>query len=253
MQLSPEHLAPVYIWFFVVGTIFGSFGNVLIARLPKNTTIGGRSHCPHCKHTLSVWDLIPLLSYAYLQAKCRYCKKPISAQYPLIEFLSGVLFLAALSLVGAASVPALCLALALWLMLVIAIIDARTQLIADALNLPLLVLAIVYSLSSGSLDMYSLIIGVGFLGLQWIISRGAWVGSGDIFLIASMAFLVGRWEAMALCILLAYVFGGAFSAVLLAQGTKKRGDSIAFAPFLTLATYATLFYGDLILHTLYGV
>src|SRR3989344_25048 len=80
------------IFLFFLGTIIGSFLNVLIDRLPREESIMGRSHCDHCKKTLSPIDLIPVLSFLFLKGKCRYCGKKLSLQYPGIEILTGVLF-----------------------------------------------------------------------------------------------------------------------------------------------------------------
>lgn len=77
---------------FILGLCVGSFLNVLIYRLPKNLGfVKGRSFCPKCKHKLSWFDNIPLLSFLFLKGKCRYCKKPISIRYPLVEVVTGLL------------------------------------------------------------------------------------------------------------------------------------------------------------------
>src|SRR3989338_6609722 len=81
-----------YILIFMIGLAIGSFLNVLIDRLPFEEPITGRSHCDHCKKDLAWYDLLPILSYAYLGAKCRYCGKKLSFFYPLVELLTGVMF-----------------------------------------------------------------------------------------------------------------------------------------------------------------
>ena len=82
-------------FFFVFGTIVGSFVNVVSERLPKNKSIRGRSKCDFCKHKLSALDLVPILSFLALRGKCRYCRKKLSWQYPLVELVSGILFVLA--------------------------------------------------------------------------------------------------------------------------------------------------------------
>src|SRR3989338_1077055 len=81
-----------YILVFFIGIEIGSFLNVLIDRLPQEETIMGRSHCDHCKKDLAWSDLLPILSYVYLGAQCRYCGKKLSLFYPLVEVLTGVMF-----------------------------------------------------------------------------------------------------------------------------------------------------------------
>src|SRR5258708_3882073 len=79
---------------FIFGAVIGSFLNVLILRLPKAKSIGGRSRCVNCGHELNVFDLVPIASYIFLGRKCRYCQKPISKRYILIEIATGLLFAA---------------------------------------------------------------------------------------------------------------------------------------------------------------
>src|SRR3989344_8593051 len=83
---------------FVFGLVVGSFLNSVIYRLEQGeSALKGRSYCPHCKHPLSWYDLIPLLSFVLLEGKCRYCKGKISLQYPLVEFSTGAVFFALFS------------------------------------------------------------------------------------------------------------------------------------------------------------
>ena len=251
MDMSPLIL-PELILFFVLGTVFGSFGNVLIFRLPKGETIFGRSHCTSCNKTLRAWQLIPIVSFVLLRAKCASCKKPISWQYPLVEIACGSLFAAAFTFTHFQYVHAAVLSLVLWLLFTIAIIDARTMRIPDALNFPLVLLSAVYAVLMGQINWLALVIGLGFFGLQWVLSNGAWVGSGDIILVASMALILGSWEKMIVGIFLAYIIGSAVAALFLLTGNKSRKDVLAFAPFLVASTIATLLYGDIILFILYG-
>ena len=75
----------VMFFIFLLGTIFGSFYNVVIYRLPQQISIAkGTSFCPHCQHRIMPYDLIPILSYVFLKGECRYCKTHISLRYPII-------------------------------------------------------------------------------------------------------------------------------------------------------------------------
>ena len=143
------------------------------------------------------------------------------------------------------------MAFCLWLFFLIAVIDGKTQGIPDALNLPLVALTGFFSWYTGWLDPFSVAIGVGFLGMQWLISRGDWVGSGDLILIASMGFLMAPWPKMIACIFLAYILGSFIAGTLLLTGIKKRTDALAFAPFLVLSTFIMLTYGDVVMR-IYG-
>lgn len=82
------------IFVFIIGTLFGSFFTLAIYRIPRHQDIvKTRSYCPTCKHRLGFFDCFPILSYISTVGRCRYCKKPISIRYPLIEFGSGIVFL----------------------------------------------------------------------------------------------------------------------------------------------------------------
>lgn len=246
------NLIPV-IFVFILGTVFGSFGNVLILRLPAGESISGRSRDKHTGKTLRAWELIPIVSFLFLRGRSRYSGKRLSLQYPLIEAASGILFVVAwLRFPTNLGIAAL-FALALWLLLLIAVVDAYTQSIPDAFNIPLLLCTLLLAFFRDEFSLLSLVIGVLFLGLQWLASGGRWVGSGDIFLIASIGLLIGDWKNMLLCLMLAYVIGSVVAISLIAAKKKSRRDPIAFAPFLVTATYVTLLWGDVILRRMYGI
>lgn len=250
MPFPPDLQAPYAVLLFIFGVIFGSFGNVLTRRIPEGMTIGGRSMCPRCKKGIALYDNVPLISYLVLRGKCRHCKKPISVRYPLIELASGLLFLSTVTL-HVDLISQAVLALCLWLLLLISVVDAEYQGIPDALNIPFVLLAAVYSYTTGTFDWLSLTIGLGFLGGQWLVSLGKWVGSGDVILITGMALLVGIWPKMVMCLLFAYIIGAAVASILLLTGLKTRKDALPFAPFLSLSTMITVFHGQWILMYLF--
>ena len=231
---------------FVLGVVFGSFGNVLVYRLPRGESVNGWSRCRSCGARLGTRDLVPLFSYAALRGRCRACRERISWQYPLIELAGGFLFLLAGALVPM-PFQALLLALALWLLLLIATVDLQTQRIPDALSIPFTLLAVVYSLSTGSFDALSPTIAVGFLGAQWLVSRGKWVGSGDVLLVAGLSALAGPWQQTLLALILSYIIGAVMAAGLLLSGKKQRDDTLSFAPFLASGLLVTLVYGEQLL------
>ena len=84
----------VYIFFYIIGVVLGSFFTLATYRIPlKQDITHTRSYCPKCNHELQFWDLIPILSYIFLGGKCRYCNKQISPRYLIIEFFSGLFYL----------------------------------------------------------------------------------------------------------------------------------------------------------------
>jgi len=236
----------IQLLFFIVGACLGSFGNVLIARLPKGMSLSGRSHCPQCKKTICAYDLIPLVSYIFLQGRCRSCKKSISLQYPVVELASGVLALLALAHTQTI-LTAVVLAISLWLLLLITVIDAHTRGIHDALSFPFIVSGIVYGSLTTGIEPLALVIGVGFFGVQWLVSGGKWVGSGDVILMIGISALLGYWEHVVLMIFIAYLSGAFVASALLLSKRKTRRDHLAFGPFLALGTFVALFYSERIL------
>lgn len=241
---------PLTLLFFVLGLVLGSLGNVLIERLPKNKKINGRSKCPKCKKPINNLDLIPILSFILLKGKCRHCSKKISVQYPLVELGSGILFVIALLITPESTLSASFLAVILWLMLVMSVIDLKTQSIPDALNIPFVILAIIYSYVTGYIPIIAPLIAAGFFFVQWRLSSGKWVGSGDIILAAGIGFLLGNWEYVLVMLGVSYIIGSLVALPLLLTNKKGKKEHLAFGPFLAVGTLVVLVYGDLILKIL---
>lgn len=220
-------------FFFLFGIIFGSFGSVLVTRIPSGKSIAGRSRCPQCKKTLSGWSLVPLVSFCMSRGKCRECHNPIGVMYPLIELSSGVLFLLALYL-NMDIISSAFMAMALWLLFIISVIDVRTQTISDMLSIPLCIFGALYSWEIGAFSFGGAMLGVGFFGGMWLLSRGRFIGSGDILLGAGIGFLVGSWQMMMACIMATYIIGALVATALLVSGKMNRKSTIPFAQFLAL-------------------
>ncbi len=244
-------MLPVFLMLaFIAGAIFGSFGNVLIARLPLMQSIGGRSQCPHCNKTLRLWHIVPIFSFCFLRAKCAHCKQSISWQYPLVEIGSGLLFALALWLNGRLDVVAIFFALALWLFFLISVIDAKTQSVPDALSGPFVVLSFFCGLLQAPLEFTAPLLGAGFFTMQWLVSKGKWVGTGDIILGLGIGFLLIHWQLVLICLLSAYIIGSIVAVLMLALGTKSKKDHLAFGPFLFIGTLIALLWGDALLQVL---
>ncbi|MFA7682318.1 MAG: prepilin peptidase [Candidatus Peribacteraceae bacterium] len=242
---------PLTLLFVITGVVWGSFASVLITRSPKKKSIRGRSHCPSCGVVIEPRDLIPLLSFLALRGRCRSCDAKIGWFYPFLELMSGVLFVCALSLESHHALLALFLGIILWLLFVIAVIDARTERIPDMFNIPFVILAGVYAYLTGGLDIAGPLVAVGFFAAQWLVSRGKWVGSGDIILALGIGLLVGDWPRVLLVLALAYIIGATVGVGLILTGYKKRTDHLPFAPFLALGTIIVLLWGDEILFRLF--
>ena len=231
------------VWFFLLGLVFGSFGNVLIYRLPRGQSIWGRSHCPRCKKSIEPLCLIPVVSFLCLRGKCRHCKKKISWWYPGVELVSGLLAVAA-TFIAPSLLSAVVLAFALWMLLLIAVVDVHIQGIPDAFTILFIILAFLYTGLSGVFDILAFVIGVGFFGAQWVLSRGKWIGSGDVLLAVGLSALLGQRELVLFMLFSSYILGALVASVLLLTGRITRRDYIAFGPFLALGTLTALLMGE---------
>lgn len=255
-----------YFLVFVLGAIIGSFLNVVIWRLHSGDNfLLARSHCPHCREKLKFWDLIPLVSFLALRGNCRYCRKKISWQYPLVELATALLFVLALmaeswqqsGLISTSSGGFFNLHLFSWLLIIrdwifisfliiIFVYDFRWSLILDRLTIPAIIIALALNLFLG-LPWLSVIIGalvgLGFFALQYLISRGRWIGDGDLRLGALMGLMLG-WEKLLVALFFAYILGAIIGIVLLLSGQKKMDSAIPFGTFLTSGTVIALLWGS---------
>ncbi|MGH8146714.1 MAG: prepilin peptidase [Rhodanobacteraceae bacterium] len=260
----------------VLGLIVGSFLNVVILRLPArmdyfwkrdahemlelapDTTpappdlVRKASHCPHCKHPLAAWDNIPLLSWLWLRGRCRYCKAPISKQYPLVELLCGIASAVVVWKFGVGWQAAAGLVFT-WMLLAAAGIDFRTQLLPDSLTLPLLWLGLLVSLVPLFADTRQAVIGaaIGYFALwavYWIFKLATGkdgMGYGDFKLFA----VAGAWmgaAALLPIIIIAAFSGSIIGMIMLRARGLDRSVPFSFGPFLAIAMWIWLVAGGAI-------
>jgi leader peptidase (prepilin peptidase)/N-methyltransferase len=238
---------PVFVVLFgAIGLALGSFGNVLIYRIYHNQTILGRSHCPACRRTLSWYELFPVLSFVILRGKCRTCRHHIPVRYPIVELGSMAVFLFALWLHPADPQPdtllAFFTALVLYFLFLTCVFDATYQKVPDLFTLLIALSAFVIHLFMG--DILSALLGallmLVWFGGQWLVSRGRFVGTGDIFLATALGFWLG-WPQALVLLVVSYMVGAVVVLVLLAsRRLSSHQKRIAFVPFLGIATVLTL-------------
>jgi leader peptidase (prepilin peptidase)/N-methyltransferase len=244
-----ETLLSIYI--FGVGTIIGSFLNVLIYRLPRHEGfILKRSRCPQCSVVIRWYDNIPLLSYLILRGKCRHCKGSISAQYPLIELITGLIFLGSYHLYGF-SYQMIGVDILLSLLLAVIVVDFRHFIIPDLLTIPGIILGLLFSLYNPAVTpleaVIGLLVGGGVLYLlalvgDHLLGRES-LGGGDIKLAAMLGTWLG-WQNLLLVFFAAAVLGLLYALVRMAVGGFRQGRLIPFGPFLSLAAVLALLWGD---------
>lgn len=240
----------------VMGLVIGSFLNVAIIRTHEKEEWGGRSRCVHCKALIRWFDNIPLLSFVALRGKCRSCRRRINIQYPLVEATMAVVMVmsAAVRLAQGGTDDMLWLVLARdWLvgaaLVAIFVYDARWYEIPDRFSLPGIAVALLANLALG-VSWRSLALGIavggGFFLLQYVVSRGRWIGGGDIRLGALMGAALA-WPLVAVALFLAYVVGALISVVLIAVRKKTWQATVPFGTFLAPATLVTLLWGEMLL------
>ncbi|MDD4319069.1 MAG: prepilin peptidase [Candidatus Peribacteraceae bacterium] len=247
--VPPAFLAP---FAALVGVALGSFGNVLIYRVPRMEGVGGRSRCPHCSRVLTAWELIPLLSFVLLRGRCRGCRASIALLYPLVELLSGAVFPLGLWLSGWQVLPGLVLGTALWFFLLAAAMDLQTGLVSDAFSIPLLFFAGFYAFQHPGLSLLPALIGGAFFGVQWVAGGGGGGGSADVLVGAAMGFLAGTVPLLLTALFAAYIIGACVAAVLLLSGRRTMGEQLEFIPFLFAGTVIALVWGERIVQAYVG-
>jgi prepilin signal peptidase PulO-like enzyme (type II secretory pathway) len=263
-----------------LGVIFGSFVNALVWRMHEQEELvgkkgkaaqerrqalsisRGRSMCTHCGHELAAKDLVPVLSWLSLGGRCRYCHAAISVQYPLVEIVTGALFALSyvwwpLPLHGVGLFQFI-----LWLVFVVgfvalAVYDIRWFLLPDRIVLPLALLAalqvIVVALWTGDwAKLYEPLLALAIIfGLFWglfQLSKGRWIGGGDVKLAVCLGLLAATPACAFLVIFGASLLGTLASAPLLAHGKQGLRRHIPFGPYLLAATFIVVLWGGSIVH-----
>ena len=263
----------------VIGLLVGSFLNVVILRLPPRIEamwkrqardilelpgdetplppgiVVESSRCPHCGHKLAAYDNVPLFGWLLLGGRCRYCKTSISIQYPLVEALTGVLSALVVWKFGP-QMSTLAALVFTWLLIALAGIDFRTQLLPDQLNYPLLWLGLLLSLTSIFTTPSLSIIGavIGYLSLwsvYWLfklLTGKEGMGYGDFKLLAA----VGAWmgpAALLPTILLSSLIGAIFGIAMIGLRKRGRDGPMPFGPFIAAAGWVWLMAGEVLLQT----
>ena len=231
---------------FVFGSVIGSFLNAVIWRLDKNKSVlKGRSICPQCKHVLSAQDLIPVISFVLLKGRCRYCRKPISFQYPIVEVATGLVFVLLLGFIGVHLLHLVIVWAIAALLIVIFVYDLKHFIIPDSMVFASIVLAGVWQILQGGI-ISGLIAGFGaaaFFLLLFLISKGTWMGFGDVKLVLFMGLFLG-WPTILVALFAAFLVGAVVGVTLVAFKKKDMKSEVPFGPFLILGTVFAFVWGS---------
>lgn len=259
-----EVLLAVYI--FLIGLVIGSFLNVVIYRVPRGASISkGRSHCPECGRPIRGYDNIPLLSYLILRGRCRDCGAKISSRYPIVELLTGLLFLAVFfkQYSGTTDIlrwPDLVMLVAYLyfaaVMVAVSYIDADFHIIPNRIVYPAFVIAAVLLGVAGRdpsawlTMLVGVALGAGLLFIIFLLAplvfKKQGMGFGDVKLGAVLGVYLGA--PVVLTLFLASIIGTFYGAIMIASKKLKWQEHFAFGPCLCVAALITYFAGDTILN-----
>ena len=229
-------LIEIAIIVFIFGAMIGSFLNVVIYRIPKGESIVfPASKCQSCQNSLKWWHNIPIFSWLFLRGKCYFCEDTISAQYPVVEFLTGTVFVALYFKLGLVwYLPFVAASFAALLALVM--IDFKYMAVPDNVNFAALIFALVQpEFLSGLIFAVTAAGGLYLIGqLAALIARKQAMGGADVIVAGTMGALLGFPNFFVA------IFLSAILAMIPALIHRERG--VPFVPFLALATFIVYLY-----------
>lgn len=259
----------IIISMLLIGLFFGSFLGVLVDRIPNNKQfLTGRSKCDKCKKELGVLDLIPVLSFIFSKGRCRHCDVKLSFFYPIIEITTGILFVVVyylsisnefFNLQSLIVSPLLLISFLYYyfiisILIVIFFIDLKYGIIPNSLNLVASIITFVYLIVSHRplifnhllTGVFSLLFLLSVSAIFYFLTKKQSMGGGDIKFAFIMGLIIG-FPNIIVAFYLAFLTGAIYSIILILWKKKSfRKDSIPFGPFLALATFISIFWGNFI-------
>ena len=239
----------IYSYIFIMGLVFGSFFNVVGIRVPSKETLLGRSHCPNCNKQLGVVELIPVVGYLLLRGKCKECQSPISIKYPIIELITGVLFLVSFIILRENMVEYILIVVFISLLIIVTVSDLYYQIIPD------IILIIFFPIILGlrlynPIDLWfdGLLGGLlGFIFMYLIALYGKKrfkkeaLGGGDIKLYFIIGIVLG-YQTVFLSLLF-----GSLIAIIYSMIFGRKTGYLPFVPFIAIGSILAYFLGNSIL------
>lgn len=235
----------------IIGLFIGSFLNVVNLRFGQWKSIAtSRSVCPKCKHTLQWYDLVPVLSFLLLGAKCHHCKKPISWQYPVVEVATGLLMGVVWYLNNPQTTMQIIAVVFLMLFVVTILLmcveDVKHMDVQDLLFIVAAVFAVLYA-TTARMNLVSVllgaVVGCGVFLLLALVSKERWMGWGDVWLSLPIGITLG-WQLAAVWLYSTFVIGALVGVGYLLFANKKRKDPIPLIPIMLIAYVCTLSWGE---------
>lgn len=240
---------------FILGTIVGSFLNVLTLRMGFSESRRSRSACMSCEASLAWCDLVPVVSYFLVRGRCRACGSRISFQYPLVELATGALFLATFLVTPVFTsvwqYAGLAAMLAFWAsFILVLVVDLRHTLVPLPFAYALIASAVVVRAShalyvGGFAPITDAVLGAlvfgGFIGCIVLVTRGKGMGSGDIYIAAAAGILFGLVRGVEVAMLSFWIGATAGILLMLVKKGVRMKTELPFAPFMFVASLAGAF------------
>ncbi len=250
-----------------LGLVLGSLVNACVWRIHNNSTnhkkesiLTGRSICPSCKHILAPIDLIPIVSWIFLKGKCRYCSKPISIQYPLVEAITLLFFLITyfyypIQLTDNVGLVTYFFSLIfVFFFIAMSVYDIKWMILPNSMVYGLLFFVVLYLAIGGLMGfigsyiflmgLEGVLVGGGIFFVLYQLSDGKWIGGGDVRLGAVLGLLFGSGFMAFLMIFLASLIGTLYSLPMLLFKKNNKKTLIPFGPFLLAATFILMLFGN---------
>lgn len=239
----------LYIYIVFIGTLLGSFFNVVGIRVPKKETLMGRSHCNNCDHQLGWLELLPIIGYIAIGGKCKNCKSKISIKYPLIELLTGIIFLVSYIILRDFMVEYILIVVFISLMTIVTVSDIYYKIVPDIILVVFLPIILTLRILSPVMPWYIGLLGgilaFGFLYLIALYGKKRFkqdaLGGGDI----KLYFLIGLVLGVEY-VFLSLIFAGIFGIIYVAIHRKREPGYIAFVPFIYAGSLVAYFFGKII-------
>jgi prepilin signal peptidase PulO-like enzyme (type II secretory pathway) len=248
------------IYLIFLGLCFGSFINALVWRIhEKKDWVRARSQCTHCGHQLAAKDLVPVFSWLYLRGRCRYCKKPID-DTPLVEISAAAVFVLSYIFWPEPLHGGQIILLITWLacsvgLLALLVYDLKWMLLPNSILYPTLIAAVVgnavyligfehHKLHAAMMWILSVLVASGIFWILFMVSRGKWIGYGDVRLgWVTGTLLLTPFKSL-LMIFGASVIGTLVAVPLITLGKRKMSAKIPFGPYLITAAFICMLFGD---------
>lgn len=239
----------IYSYIFIMGLFLGSFYNVVGIRIPKKESLLGRSHCPNCGKQLGAIELLPIVGYLILKGKCKECKTTISIKYPLMEFITAILFLVFFVFLRENMVEYILMVVFISLLVIISVSDIYYQTIPDIILLVFFPIILTLRLLNPIDNWFDGLLGgaFGFIFMYLIALYGKKrfkkeaLGGGDIKLYIIIGIVLGYQT-----VFLSLFFAG-FIAIIYGIFFSKKGSYLPFVPFIFAGAILAYSTGNIIL------